>query len=71
MNIIHLEVTILGISGISPFSLLLIFLIAVMLFGSKRLSQLGKDLGSAISSFNQGLSSKEQPSKKDDSTDNV
>ena len=45
----------MGISGISPLSLLLILLIVVLLFGSKRIGQLGQDLGQAFSGFKKGL----------------
>ena len=55
----------MGFSSISPLSLLLIFFIAVLLFGSKRLSQLGRDLGQAISGFNQGLKEKDTEQKSD------
>lgn len=41
----------MGISGISIPSLLLILLIVVLLFGTKKLSGLGSDLGSAIKGF--------------------
>lgn len=45
----------MGIAGNSPGSLLLIFLIAVVLFGTKRLRSLGEDLGAAVASFRKGL----------------
>ena len=45
----------MGLTGISPGSLLLILLIVALLFGTKRLRNIGKDLGSAIRSFRQGL----------------
>ena len=45
----------MGISGISPWSLLLIFAILVMLFGTKRLKSLGKDLGGMIQSFQKSI----------------
>jgi len=38
----------MGFGGISPWSLLLILLIVVMIFGTKRLKNVGGDLGSAI-----------------------
>lgn len=41
----------MGLSGISPMSLLLILLIVLVLFGGKRLRSLGTDLGSAIKGF--------------------
>lgn len=45
----------MGLSGISPGSLLLIFLIVVMLFGTKKLQTLGEDLGKAFKGFRKGL----------------
>jgi len=44
----------MGISGISPWSLLLILLIVALLFGTKRLRNIGKDLGEAMKSFRSG-----------------
>ena len=38
-------------SGISPWSILLILIIVVLLFGTKKLRNVGSDLGSAIKSF--------------------
>lgn len=51
----------MGFGGISPGSLILIFLIVVLLFGTKKLQSLGEDLGKAIKGFRKGL--------KDNSTD--
>lgn len=45
----------MGISGISPGSLLLIFLIVLMLFGTKKLRGIGEDLGTAFKGFKKGL----------------
>lgn len=54
----------MGLSGISPASLLLILLIALVLFGSKKLSTLGEDLGKAIKGFKKGLN--EEDNKKEE-----
>ena len=43
-------------SGIGPGSLLIILLIVVLLFGTKKLRNLGSDLGSAIKSFRKASS---------------
>jgi len=43
----------MGLSGISPLSLLLIFLIIIALFGADKLKNLGRDLGEAIKQFRQ------------------
>lgn len=45
----------MGVGGISPGSLILIFLIVVLLFGTKKLQTLGEDLGKAIKGFRRGL----------------
>ena len=45
----------MGIGGISPGSLLLIFLIIIVLFGTKKLQTLGEDLGKAVRGFRKGL----------------
>jgi len=41
--------------GISFGSLLLILIIAMLLFGTKRLRNIGEDLGAAVKSFRKGL----------------
>lgn len=44
------------LSGISPWSLLLILVIVLVLFGTKRLRNAGGDLGSAIKNFKKSMS---------------
>lgn len=46
--------------GISFGSLLLIFLIVLILFGTKRLRDIGEDLGQALKNFRKGLQEGEQ-----------
>lgn len=46
----------MGISGIGIWQLLIILMIVIMLFGSKRLGSLGSDLGTAIKGFRKNLS---------------
>ena len=41
----------MGLGGISPMSLILILLIVLVLFGGRRLRNLGSDLGGAIKGF--------------------
>ena len=48
------------LSGISPWSILLILIIVVVLFGTKKLRTVGADLGAAMKSFKK--SSKEDTS---------
>lgn len=45
----------MGIGGISVGSLLLIFLIVLILFGTKKLRNIGEDLGHALKSFRKGM----------------
>lgn len=45
----------MGLGGISVWQLLIILLIVVMLFGTKRLRSLGSDLGEAISGFRKSV----------------
>ena len=39
------------LSGISPWSILLILIIVVVLFGTKKLRNIGSDIGAAMKSF--------------------
>lgn len=48
------------LSGISPLSILLILLIVVLLFGTKKLRNVGSDLGGAIKSFRKAMKDGEQ-----------
>ncbi|GIZ12767.1 twin-arginine translocase TatA/TatE family subunit [Pseudomonas sp. NCCP-436] len=57
----------MGLGGISIWQLLIILLIVVMLFGTKRLKNLGSDLGDAIKGFRKSMDSGEtgKPSVED------
>ena len=57
----------MGLGGISVPSLLLIFLIVLLLFGTKKLRGLGGDLGTAIRGFKSGLTGDND--KKDEGVD--
>ncbi len=54
----------MGLSGISPLSLLLILGIIVALFGTSKIKTIGTDLGEAIKNFRRAMNDDE--SKKDD-----
>ncbi len=54
----------MGIGGISVGSLLLILLIVLLLFGTKKLRNIGGDLGGAIKGFRSAM--KDGESGKDD-----
>jgi len=45
----------MGFGGISIGSLLLIFLIVAVLFGTKKLQSVGEDLGQAVRNFRKGF----------------
>ena len=45
----------MGIAGISVWQLLIIMVIVLLLFGSKRLRGLGSDLGGAIKGFQKAI----------------
>ncbi len=53
----------MGLAGISPLSLLLIFLIIIALFGTSRLKNIGQDLGKAVQSFRSALNEAEKEKK--------
>ena len=50
----------MGIGGISIWQLLIVLLIVIMLFGSKRLKGLGSDLGDAIKGFRKTMGNDEK-----------
>ena len=52
----------MGIGGISIWQLLIILAIVVMLFGTKRLRNIGGDLGGAIKGFKKAMN--EEPTDK-------
>ncbi len=45
----------MGIGGISMWQLLVLLLIVVLVFGTKRLRTMGSDLGSAVKGFRKGM----------------
>jgi sec-independent protein translocase protein TatA len=53
----------MGFGGVSIGSLLLIFLIILVLFGTKKLRTLGEDLGQAVRSFRKGLQETQESDK--------
>lgn len=46
----------MGLGGISLWQLGIILLIVVVIFGTKRLKDIGKDLGGAVKGFRQSMS---------------
>ncbi len=46
----------MGLGGISIWQLLIVLLIVIMIFGTKRMKSLGSDLGSAVKGFRKAMS---------------
>lgn len=53
----------MGLGGISLWQLLIVLLIVIVIFGTKRLSSLGSDLGGAVKGFRKAMTDSE---KEDD-----
>jgi sec-independent protein translocase protein TatA len=52
----------MGLPGLeSPTHILLVLVVVVLLFGARRLPELGKSLGRGISEFKEGLNFKDEP----------
>lgn len=58
----------MGLGGISIWQLLIVLVIVIMLFGTKRLRTLGSDLGSAVKGFRKSMSEDGGPEQPDDGT---
>lgn len=55
------------LGNIGPMQLLIIFLIVLLIFGTKKLRNVGGDLGSAIRDFRKGMNNEDERSDgKDD-----
>ena len=52
----------MGIGGISIGSLLIVLVIVMLLFGTKRLKSIGGDVGEAIKGFRKSMNDDEKPS---------
>lgn len=49
------------VGGISGWQLLILLLIVVLVFGTKRLRNIGSDLGSAVKGFRKGMEDESEP----------
>lgn len=63
----------MGLEGFRLGSLLIVLLIVVLLFGTKRIRNLGEDLGNAVRSFRKAMHQEDSPAnssqnKQNDST---
>ncbi len=54
----------MGLGGISIWQLLIILLIVVMIFGTKRLRSIGTDLGGAVKGFRKAMDDGEKDADK-------
>lgn len=43
---------------------LIVLVVVVLIFGTKKLSNVGKDLGSAVKGFKEGMKTDEEPAKQ-------
>ena len=50
--------------GLSIWHWLIVLLVIVLVFGTKKLRNVGEDLGSAVKGFKEGMRSEEEPSKQ-------
>jgi sec-independent protein translocase protein TatA len=57
--------------GISPMQILIILLIVILIFGTKKLRNMGGDLGGAIKGFKKALKDDEQKSLDNPQTPNM
>lgn len=53
----------MGLGGIHIWHLLILLLVVVLVFGSKRLAGAGEDLGTAIRDFRKALRDDDHPNK--------
>lgn len=51
----------MGLSGIGFTELLMLFVVVILVFGTKKLATFGSDLGTAIRGFRNAMSEGEQP----------
>jgi sec-independent protein translocase protein TatA len=58
----------MGLGGISPIQLLIIFAIVILIFGTAKLKNFGGDLGGAIKGFKKAMND-DEPSSSADSSD--
>jgi sec-independent protein translocase protein TatA len=59
----------MGLGGISLWQLLIILLIVVLIFGTKRLKSIGSDLGSAVKGFRSSMQEGESEARKEQLAD--
>jgi sec-independent protein translocase protein TatA len=60
----------MGLGGISIWQLLIVLAIVILIFGTKRLKNLGGDVGGAIKTFKQAMNEDDKEEKKAESIEN-
>jgi sec-independent protein translocase protein TatA len=55
----------MGFGGISAWQLVILLLIIILIFGTRRLRNMGGDLGAAVKGFKKGLNEGEDPEPTD------
>jgi sec-independent protein translocase protein TatA len=60
----------MGFGGISIWQLLIVLAIVILIFGTKRLKNLGGDVGGAIKTFKQAMNEDDKGEKKAESIEN-
>ncbi len=53
------------LGGISPIQLVIILVIVVLIFGTKKLRGMGKDIGGAVKGFKEGMNEKPEDDAPD------
>ncbi len=56
----------MGVGGIGIWQLLIILLIVVLLFGTKRLKSIGSDLGNAVKGFRSAMTDSDKTTEDDE-----
>ena len=59
----------MGLGGISIWQLLIVLAIVIMIFGTKRLKNIGGDLGGAIKGFKKSMADEESAKELDEQSD--
>lgn len=61
----------MGFGGISIWQLLIVLAIVVLIFGTKRLKNIGGDMGSAIKSFKSAMNDDDKTENKDQAPESL
>lgn len=56
----------MGLGGISIWQLLIVLLIVVLIFGTKRLKTIGGDLGGALKSFRRAMENEDEKAREEE-----